>query len=260
MKSILITGAATGFGRETAIALAKRGHNVCAGTYNAEQGLELSEYAKLHNVSLNIVKLDITQADDIAQIKDKNFDVLINNAAIGEGGALVEVPLDRVRRNLETNVIGTLAMIQAVAPQMIAKKSGTIIIVTSLAGRIPLPFLSPYSMTKYALESAGAGLSEELKPFNINVSMIEPGPYGTGFNEGNAAKKYDWMKENSLYKDHIPYIEKAEKKLVFSMQQDNIQPVIDAMVKAAESNKPKLRYAVPKWMGLGVNLLRGFGV
>ncbi len=259
MKNILITGAGTGFGRETAIALAKRGHNVYAATYNLEQQSTLLTYAKKHNVQLNVLKIDITSTEDVAAAKALDIDVLINNAATGEGGALVEIPLERVRQNFETNVIGTLAMIQAVAPKMIDKRAGTIIIVTSLAGRIPLPFLSPYSMTKYALESAGAGLYEELKPFNINVSMIEPGPYGTGFNEENAAKKYNWMSDNSFYKHHIPYIEKTEKSLIFSRQIDDITPVINAMITATESKKPKLRYAVPKWMGLGVNLLRGFG-
>lgn len=260
MKNILITGAGTGFGRETAITLAKRGHNVYAATYNQEQQPDLASYAKENNTELNIIKLDINNQDDIAQLKNIDLDVVINNAAIGEGGALVEIPLERVRQNLETNVIGTLAVIQAVAPKMMAKKSGTIVIVTSLAGRVPMPFLSPYSMSKFALESAGAGLAEELKPFNVNVSMIEPGPYGTGFNENNIAKKYDWMTADSLYKDKIDEMKKIEKKLIFSMQKSDLKPVINAMVKASESKKPKLRYAVPKWMGLGVNILRGFGV
>lgn len=139
MKNILITGAGTGFGRETAITLAKRGHNVYAATYNQEQQPDLASYAKENNTELNIIKLDINNQDDIAQLKNIDLDVVINNAAIGEGGALVEIPLERVRQNLETNVIGTLAVIQAVAPKMMAKKSGTIVIVTSLAGRVPMP-------------------------------------------------------------------------------------------------------------------------
>jgi len=174
-------------------------------------------------------------------------------------GHLQRFPLERIRENLEVNVIGTLAMIQAVTPEMVKRKSGTIIIVTSLGGRVPLPFLSPYSMSKYALESAGAALDVELKPFGINVSMIEPGPFGTGFNEQNLAKKFSWMSDDSIYKNKLDYIEKSEKKYVMGMQNDDFSAVIDAMVKAVESHKPKLRYAVPKWMGLGVNLLRGFG-
>jgi len=256
----LITGAGTGFGRDASITLAKRGHKVYAATYNQEQQEPLLAYANKHGVSLELLKLDITNPEDIAQLTTLELDVVINNAAIGEGGALVEVPLERIRQNLETNVVGTIAVIQAIAPKMMAKRSGTIVLITSLAGRVPMPFLSPYSMSKFALESAGAGLYEELKPFNVNVSMIEPGPYGTGFNEKNIAKKYDWMTDDSLYKDKISEMEKIEKKLIFSMQKSDFQPVIKAMVKASESNKPKLRYAVPKWMGIGVNLLRGFGV
>lgn len=259
MKKILITGAGTGFGRKTAITLAQRGHEVIAATYDDKQAQSLQAYALQQAVSLTVIKLDITKAEDIAQVNDMDLDVLINNAAIGEGGALVEVPLERIRKNLETNVIGTIAMIQAAAPNMMHKRNGTIILVTSLAGRVPLPFLSPYSMSKYALESAGAALSEELKPFNVNVSMIEPGPYGTGFNEENMAKKYAWMDEHSLYQSHLDYIKKTEKRLILSMQQDDISPVINAMVRATEAKKPKLRYAVPTWMGIGVNILRGLG-
>ncbi len=258
-KKILITGAGTGFGRDTAIALAKRGHHVIAATYDQAQADNLQTYAKDKQVDIDIEIIDITQQEHCQKAKNKNIDVLINNAAIGEGGALVEVPLERIRENLEVNVIGTLAMIQAVAPEMVERKSGTIIIVTSLGGRVPLPFLSPYSMSKYALESAGAALDVELKPFGINVSMIEPGPFGTGFNEQNLAKKFDWMGDDSIYKNKLDYIEESEKKYVMGMQKDDFSAVIDAMVTAAESENPKLRYAIPKWMGLGVNLLRGFG-
>lgn len=164
-------------------------------------------------VDIDIEKIDITNVEDCKKAQNKNIDVLINNAAIGEGGALAEIPLERIRENLEVNVIGTLAMIQAVTPEMLKRKSGTIIIVTSLGGRVPLPFLSPYSMSKYALESAGAALDVELKPFGINVSMIEPGPFGTGFNEQNLAKKFSWMSDDSIYKNKLDYIEKSEKNM-----------------------------------------------
>ena len=259
MKKILITGAATGFGRDAAIALAKRNHEVIATTQNDEQTESLKKFAEQQKVNLTIFKLDITKAEDVAQVKDLDLDVLINNAATGEGGPLVEIPLDRIRDNMETNVIGTIAMVQAAAPKMMAKGKGTIVLVTSIVGRIPLPFLSPYSMSKFALESAGAGLAEELKPFGVNVSMIEPGPFGTGFNEANMEKKFTWMKEDSLYKDHGDYIAGLEKKSVLDMQNDNYQAVVDTMVSVAENDKPKLRYAVPKWMGAAVNVMRGFG-
>lgn len=259
MKKILITGAGTGFGKDVALTLAKRGHDVIATTYDEAQTASLTQAAEQQSLNLTVMKLDITNAADVEQVKDLDLDVLINNAAIGEGGPLVEVPLERVRQNMETNVIGTLAMIQAAAPKMMAKRNGTIMIVTSIVGRIPAPFLSPYSMSKFALESAGAGLAEELKPFDVNVTMIEPGPFGTGFNEGNMAKKKTWMQPDSLYKDHLDYITKVEQKTVLDMQNDDYSSVINAMVKAAEHDKPKLRYAAPTWMGLAVNAMRGFG-
>ena len=141
---------------------------------------------------------------------------------------------------------------------MIAKDGGTVILVTSLAGRMPIPFLAPYGLTKYALECVGADLAVELKPFNIKVAMIEPGAFGTGFNEAQLATKYSWMTENSIYKNLQGYIKKSEKT-VLGLQSDNTDKVVNTMVKAAEAKNPKLRYAVPKWQGIGVQLLRMLG-
>lgn len=258
-KTILITGAGSGFGKLAAFALAQRGHSVIAATYDQAQADALAHEATAAGVVLKIIRLDITSEEDRHQVTGSAIDVLINNAGVGESGPLAEVPLDRIRRTFETNVIGSLGMVQLAVPELIKRGGGTIMFVTSLAGRMPIPFLAPYGMSKYALEVAGADLAVELKPFNIHVTMIEPGAFATGFNEAQIATKYSWLGPDSIYRDKKKFIEKNEQT-VLGMQSGKIEQVIEALVAAVEAKKPKLRYAVPKWQGAGIQLLRAFGM
>ena len=255
----MITGAGSGFGKLAAFALAQRGHKVIAAVYDQKQADALALEATVSGLTLKIIKLDITSAEDRQQLTGSAIDVLINNAGIGESGPLAEVPLDRIRRTFETNVIGSLGMVQLAVPELIKRGGGTIVFVTSLAGRMPIPFLAPYGMTKYALEVAGADLAVELKPFNIHVTMIEPGAFATGFNEAQIATKYSWMGADSIYRDKQAFIEKSEKT-VLGLQSGKIDKVVQTLVKVVEVKKPKLRYAVPKWQGAGIQLLRAFGM
>ena len=229
-KNILITGAGSGFGKLAALALAKRGHHVIATTYDLAQADALAAEASILGCPLKIIKLDITSEVDRQQVTGSEIDVLINNAAVGESGPLAEVPLERIRRTFETNVIGSLGMVQVAVPELIKRGGGTIIFITSLAGRMPIPFLAPYGMSKFALEVAGADLAVELKPFNIHVSMIEPGAFATGFNEAQIATKYSWMGANSIYHDKKDYIEKSERT-VLGLQSAKLENVIHALIK-----------------------------
>jgi short-subunit dehydrogenase len=258
-KRILITGAGSGFGQLAALALAKRGHSVIAATYDQKQAAALALDAKNAGVTLDIIKLDITNDGERRQVTGSGIDVLINNAGVGESGPLAEVPLDRIRHTFETNVIGSLGMVQLAVPEMIKRGGGRILFVTSLAGRMPIPFLAPYGMTKYALELAGADLAVELKPFNIDITMIEPGAFATGFNESQIATKYSWMGPDSIYRNHLAFIRKNERT-VLGTQSVRIEKVIATLVHAVEVHKPKLRYAVPKWQGAGIQVLRAFGM
>jgi NAD(P)-dependent dehydrogenase (short-subunit alcohol dehydrogenase family) len=258
-KTILITGAGSGFGKLAALALAQRGHRVIAATYDQAQAEALQIEASEAGIALNITKLDITHEEDRRQLIGSGIDVLVNNAGVGESGPLAEVPLERIRRTFETNVIGSLGMVQLAVPELIKRGGGTIVFVTSLAGRMPIPFLAPYGMSKYALEVAGADLAVELKPFNIAVSMIEPGAFATGFNEAQIATKYSWMGPESIYRDQQAFIAKNEKT-VLGLQSVKIEKVIQTLVKVVEAKKPRLRYAVPKWQGAGIQLLRAFGM
>lgn len=260
MKTILITGAARGIGRDSAIASAKRGHTVIATTHTIEQAAILKEYSQQQGCTFEIFKLDITVKEDREKIRGRKIDVLINNAAIGEGGPLSEIPFDRVRANFETNVFGTLELSQIALHEMIERNSGTVLIVSSVLGRIPMPFMSVYSMTKYALSGGAAAMRVEVHRVaaNVHVSLIEPGAYGTGFNQRVQLKKYEWMNAGQ-YSSIIPDLQKHDPKLKWLEQKTN-ESIVAKIVTAVEAKKPRLRYSAPWWQAIGVKLMRAIGI
>ncbi len=259
-KTILITGAASGFGKDTAITLAKRGHKVIATVHREESVQNLIN--SCGDIFEDVFKLDITSESDRNKITHLDIDVLINNAAIGESGALAEVPLNRLRNNFETNVFSTIALSQLALKNMLKKDKGTIVFISSLAGRIPMPFLGPYSMTKYALTAAGTMMRSELKKItkNVHITLVEPGGYHTGFNQKNLNKKYEWMNESSLFYHKIDELKKEETLQFKVTEVKTTTSIVKKIVKAAEAKKPRLRYIAPWWQGLGVRILRAFGV
>jgi len=179
MKTVLITGAGSGFGKGAAIELAARGHRVVATTETTAQ----AEALAAAHPELTVLKLDVTDAADIAQVADIDPDVLVNNAGLGVMGPLASVPLDRMRAGFEVNVFGMVAMSQAAIPGMKAKGKGRIINVSSIAGVVVGPMTAPYAMTKHAVEAFTQALRAELAPYGVDVTKINPGPYATGFND-----------------------------------------------------------------------------
>lgn len=193
-KTVMITGAGSGFGKGTALALASRGHNVIATTETDAQAAALQAEAP----QLQVEKLDVTSAADVARAADWDVDVLINNAGAGQTGPMADIPLDRVRRLFEVNVFGTIAVTQAVLPQMAKRGSGRVIIMSSIAGVMSAPTFGPYAMTKHALEAMGKAMRGELAPSGIDVTLINPGPYNTGFNDRMADSMWEWFDANSV--------------------------------------------------------------
>ncbi len=192
-KSVLITGAGSGFGKGAAVALAARGHHVIATTETEEQAAALRAEAP----ALTVEKLDIT-TDDVRKAAQWDVDVLIDNAGSGQTGPMADVPIDRVRRLFEVNVFGTLAMTQAVLPGMVARGSGRVIIVSSIAGVVSGPAFGPYSMTKHALEAMGKAMRAELAGQGVDVTLLNPGPFLTGFNDRMADSMWEWFGDESL--------------------------------------------------------------
>lgn len=243
IETVVITGARGGMGKDAAFALAERGHKVIATTRTQVEAEELQKQAEQAGLEVTCEKLDLLDEEDHKKIDEWKPTVLINNAAIGETGPLAEVPLSYVRQNFETNVFGTIALTQRAIPHMIARGSGRIIVVSSVAGRIVLPYLGPYNMTKFALEAAVDAWRLELKHHGIKVIAVEPGAIATGFNERMNAAKYKWFGKQSLFWGDRDRVEFFEKQLV--RKQYPTTSITRAMVHAVESEHALTRYMKP---------------
>ena len=261
-KSILITGAGTGIGHDVAFVLAARGHQVLATTINEEQAQALRQECASRAVAMEVFKLDITSAQDRALIAERDVDVLVNNAALGESGSLAEVDMDRVRRIFEVNLFSTLALTQVALRGMITRQRGTVVFISSIAGRVPFPFVMPYSMTKFALSAAAAGLRAEMDQLGkgISVCVVEPGAIHTGFNQSMTASKYAWMGPDSYFHDQKEKMQAEEKRTFSFLEAKTTDSVVAAIVKASEAKRPRLRYVAPWIQGFGVRLARILGV
>ena len=261
-KTILITGAGTGIGKDAAFALALRGHRVLATTQTEAQSDVLRIEAANRNVVLEIFRLDITLEADREAIAAYPIDVLLNNAGMGESGSLAEVDMQRVRQIFEVNLFATLALTQVALRGMIAREKGTVLFVSSIAGRVPMPFLMPYSMSKFALSAAGAGLRAEMDQLkkNIQIALIEPGAIHTGFNQAMTNSKYQWMNASSYFAHQADAMKKKERATFKFLEARSTQGIVNQIVKAAEASRPKLRYVSPWIQGFGIRLARIFGV
>jgi len=237
-KTVIVTGAGSGFGLGVSRALAARGHHVIATTETNEQA------ARLHagSPALRVERVDIT-TDDIDKVAEWDADVLINNAGVGQTGPMADVPLERVRRLFEVNVFGTLAITQKVLPGMVARGSGRVIIVSSIGGLKCFPTFGPYNMTKHALEAMGKTLRLELEPQGIDVTLLNPGPYGTGFNDRMVDTMWEWFNDQSL--------QASSKEMFSSMHSaaltDQLDPaeVVDKLVELTEADQTKQNNIVP---------------
>jgi len=237
-KTVLITGAGSGFGKGAALALAERGHKVIATTETDEQ----AEALRAEAPQLTVEKVDITSSD-VRKAADWDIDVLINNAGAGQTGPMADVPLDRVRRLFEVNVFGTLAITQSVLPRLVAKGAGRIIIVSSIAGVVSGPAFGPYSMTKHALEAMGKAMRAELASQGIDVTLLNPGPYLTGFNDRMADSMWEWFGAGSLNAPATPLFEMM-RDFVTKGQMDPAE-VVTRMVELTEAETTTENNFVP---------------
>lgn len=257
MKSILITGCGSGLGREAAIALAKRGHFVYATTHTKAQAESLNRLNEKLSLPLKSFKLDILIREDRAKANKLDIDVLINNASIGDSGAICEIDVNKFRNTFETNVFCPIELTQIILKNMIKKGTGRIIFLSSLAGRSPIPFLAPYCSTKFALECIAPSLNKELKELKgikIPVILIEPGSYATGFNQKNISKQFNWMNVKSYYKNHIKKLEFKQYGYFKVTESTNIESIVKKYIEAVEDRHPTLRYTAPCIQGNYIKL------
>ncbi len=255
-KIVIITGSSSGFGLLTSLEFAKNGYLVIATMRNVEKQTELIEKATSLHIEQNIKihPLDVTSEESIGKFTIfinnlERIDILINNAGYASGGFAEEIPIEEYRKQFETNVFGAIAVTQAILPIMRRQKRGKIINVSSISGKMGFPGLSPYVTSKYALEGWSESLRLEVKPFGIDVSLIEPGSYNTNIWEIGQKLAEATSESESPYKE---YMKKIEQHIHNGSETlGNPKDVAEKIVAIAESQHPTLRYPI----GKGVKLM-----
>ena len=256
MKKILITGASSGL-MEELIKEIKNKYFIYVTVYTKRQ---LENVEKLYEYDQNIkcFKLDITDEKDIEKLKNIDIDILISNAAIGNGGSIINIDIDKIRDNYETNVFSNFNLVQEVLKNMLKKNNGKIIIMSSLAGIIPIPFLGSYCSTKASIIKLTECLKKELKILNSNIkiSLIEPGMYKTGFNKYMFDNKYD-DDFNDLFKEELELIHLRENIMMMLLERKNYKSIVK-QIKKAIKNDNKFIYRAPLFQSIGAKIYNIF--
>lgn len=247
-KTILITGAGSGFGEGVAFGLAKLGHNIIATVENWPQKTYLLNKAKAENVDITIEKMDYLDNDDIDNIVAKyadKVDIINLNAATGETGPVAEIPVKRIKRVFEINVFQTIEIAQRFAKVFVAKKTGKIVFTSSIAGFFTFEFLGPYVASKHALEGLVQTMQIELEGTGVTVATINPGPFSTGFNHRMYDTVDQWFDPKVNFSDAAK-IKEVQK--LFSPSGDvefEPQGMIDFMIEKIPADSHKFRNVYP---------------
>ncbi len=248
-KTILITGASSGFGKFTALELIKKGYTVYGAARRVEKMKDLVE-AGGHAIRMDVTD-DISVTEGVTQIlgEQGKIDVLVNNAGYGSYAFIETADIDQMKRMYDVNVWGLVRTSQHVLPHMRKQGHGRIINISSIAGTTSLAFMGFYSSSKFAVESISDALRQEVGRFGIDVSVIEPGAFSTGFDdtvlnelkEANHGETYQPIVDN-----FIPEFKKTYEKA------PTPEPVVEAITAAIESKNPKTRYPVGMDSKMGV--------
>ena len=245
-KIALVTGSSSGIGFETALALAREGYFTYATMRDTKKAKEIQDRAKKEKLPISVILLDVDKPETIkSAIKQiiaekKRIDVLVNNAGYGLFGCLEDVSIDELKSQFETNFFSIARIIQEVAPIMRDQKSGTIVNISSVAGRIGFPASPAYISSKFALEGLSESLRYELSPFGINLIIIEPGVIKTNFFGSMRMPKN--AKKNSPYEDITNKVVAGVKMM--SEMGTPPKEVADAIIKSLKEKNPLPRYAV----------------
>jgi NAD(P)-dependent dehydrogenase (short-subunit alcohol dehydrogenase family) len=237
-KTVLITGASSGFGKVAAKLFHTNNWNVIATMRSPEKETELTA---LSNVF--ITKLDVTDTLSIQNAvaagieKFGKIDVLVNNAGYGAMGALEASTEEQVKQQFDVNLFGLIAVTKAILPGMRQQKSGIIINISSVGGRLTFPFSSLYHATKFAVEGLTESMQYELNPLGIRLKIVEPGGYKTEF----AGRSMELFGTDGL-RDYQPAFDKFITMLQNWPMSENIVEVAEAIYEAATDGTEKLRY------------------
>ncbi|WP_293946905.1 MULTISPECIES: SDR family oxidoreductase [unclassified Sphingobacterium] len=243
-KTILITGAASGFGKIAAFALAKKGYKIIATAQIYPQMSDLIREGREQGIEFIVDKLDVTDARDIAYIVGKyDIDILISNAGIMEGGPIAEQPIDLIRSMFDVNVFGGLELAQGFIKKFIdQKKPGKIVFTTSMGGLWTVPYVAAYCASKHAMEAIAEGLKTELAQFNIKIATCNPGIFGTGFNDRGVDTIFRWYNPKTNFTPPSVFDGTAESLA----NQLDPESMADVIVNVALDDNSNFRNLHPK--------------
>jgi NAD(P)-dependent dehydrogenase (short-subunit alcohol dehydrogenase family) len=244
-RSVLVTGSSSGFGLETAAALAARGWRVFATLRDPARGAALEQRLAADGSTAEVLRLDVTdpasvtEAVGVALERAGGLDAVVNNAGVGDAGFFEDVDDAAVRAVLETNFFGTLAVTRAVLPAMRERGRGRVVVVSSVGAFAASPALSVYGASKWALEGWAESLAIEVAPFGIGVLLVEPGTYKTGI----------WTAARISRRPGSPYtaiVERLEPRIRDSVERFGRDPreVGERIADVLESRRPALRNPV----------------
>jgi NAD(P)-dependent dehydrogenase (short-subunit alcohol dehydrogenase family) len=239
-KTILITGTSSGIGRATVKLFSERGWNVAATMRTPQKETELQKLKGVKLYVLDVQKPESIEAALNEAIKDFGaIDVIVNNAGYGAVGAFEAASDAQIRRQFDTNVFGVMNVIRGILPYFRGRKAGTIINVTSMGGHLTFPLYSIYHATKWAVEGFSESLHFELRPFNIRIKNITPGPIKTDFYD----RSQDLFHKEGLtaYDNYVNATMKNSNE--FGQNAPGPEVVAKTIWKAANSSSSRLRYA-----------------
>ena len=250
VRNALVTGAGSGIGEACAKRLSASGWRVFAGVFDESQRAHV-EQGKLERVTP--VLLDITQADAIAaaaetitaEVGERGLAGLVNNAGVGVTGPIEFVPIDRLRYQLEVNLIGHVAVTQACLP-LLRKATGRVVNISSLAGRLSVPLLAPYSASKFGIEAVSDALRQELRPWDMHVACIEPALVDTPIlssTEAQADAAFAAMTEEGRAQ-YGPFFQRLKRVRKINALAQPPDVVARAVAHALTARRPKTRYVV----------------
>lgn len=243
-KVAIVTGSSSGIGFETALALAREGYHTYATMRDVKKSNKILDIATKENLKIEVLELDVNNENTIKKAVEKilnekkRIDVLVNNAGYFLVGCLEDLSIEDLKEQFETNFFGVVRTIQAVLPTMRNQKSGTIVNISSVAGRIGFPVTPAYISSKFAVEGLSESMRYELSPFGIRTIIIEPGVIKTNIftNLKNSTKS------DSVYKDMT---EKVMNGLTMMSEMGTPpQEVAKTIIKAVSSENPLPRYPV----------------
>jgi NAD(P)-dependent dehydrogenase (short-subunit alcohol dehydrogenase family) len=258
----VVTGSSTGIGYETSVALARDGFITYATMRNLNKTENIKSVATKESLPLHVKQLDVT---DDASVKNAveaissetrgRIDVLVNNAGYGLNGAFEDLSMDEIKAQYETNVFGLIRTTQAVLPIMRRRKSGTIVNISSGAGRFGFPSGSAYASTKFAVEGLSESISYELEPFGIKLVIVEPGVIRTNFGNGLVVAKKS-QDPNTPYSQMMKKIANSFEELMKNSSSPDL--VANVVLNAVKDENPNLRYLagndVEQWLGAKRNM------